>query len=557
MNRDAFFSSVCFLVSIWKTDSCTPFGRESLLVSPTMLGVSSSSGSEPGMSRPAVTNNNLFPQQSSVRARGEKNTHFGIPNGVAKSNKEMSVSLGVASSPSIMDASELNCSEFDESCRWRNVDGMFVDELDWYQGSGELDQTRLAVATATNVLPEGQYAIAATDMVQFPTIKAVLVSDPISCQVGDGEIRFMYWTSPEVQLKVCVKKTSKVYPDFDFCSQAIEKNDPGPVFVNIPEQGAVPFQIYIIADHFTFNSENLKGGFAIIDSIEYYARMCSSEEKASFDYNNKGSDSIPLIPLAESKDDFQEESSHVTVKRESDDSSFETLHAFGAVPEMNFQLGIPKGSGERTGIVDFNSKPDEGLMMNSMIKLRRPASQETNDVNDEISDPSVSTVCEAIVCSFNESEACSNMALQSDWSIGNGPVGNPLTGVKGDASSLPFNENGSYAYIHGPQMKSRLQTPSFNVDKAVTIVFSYYKADKTSHFQAVIKKENTEEIVAYQAPKLTRNPRRWFRESLNISAGRYDYIAFEVSNLRPNHYVGIDEMFVVDDRRKSFCFHRH
>ena len=26
------------------TDSCTPFGRESLLVSPTMLGVSSSSG---------------------------------------------------------------------------------------------------------------------------------------------------------------------------------------------------------------------------------------------------------------------------------------------------------------------------------------------------------------------------------------------------------------------------------------------------------------------------------------------------------------------------------
>ena len=30
---------------------------------------------------------------------------------------------------------------------------MFVDELDWYQGSGELDKTRLAVATATNVLP--------------------------------------------------------------------------------------------------------------------------------------------------------------------------------------------------------------------------------------------------------------------------------------------------------------------------------------------------------------------------------------------------------------------
>ncbi|CAL2036907.1 unnamed protein product [Caenorhabditis brenneri] len=492
-----------------------------------MLGVSSNSGSEPGLSRPAVTNNNLFP--SSVRARGEKNTQFGITNGVAKSNKEMSVSLGVASSPSIMDASELNCSEFDEKCRWRNVDGMFVDELDWYQGSGELDQTRLAVATATHVIPEGQYAIAATDMIQFPTIKAVLVSDQISCQVGDGEIRFI---------------------------QAIEKNDPGPVFINIPDQGPVPFQIYIIADHFTFNSENLKGGFAIIDSIEYYARMCNSEEKASFDYSRKGADSFPLIPLAESKDELEDQSAHVTVKRESDiDSSFETLHAFRGVPPMSFQLGIPKGSGERTGIVDFTAKPE--LMMNSMIKLRQPASQETNEIDNESFDSTVSTVCESIVCSFNETESCSNMALQSDWSIGTGPIGNPLTGVKGDASLLPFNENGSYAYIHGPQMKTRLQTPSFNVDKAVTIVFSYYKADKTSKFQAIVKSEGKEESIVYEAPKLTRNSRRWFRESLNISAGRYDYIAFEVSNLRPNHYVGVDEMFVVDDRRKSFCFHSH
>lgn len=468
----------------------------------------------------------------------------------------MSVSLGVASSPSIMDASELNCSEFDENCRWRNVDGMFVDELDWYQGSGELDQTRLAVATATHVIPEGQYAIAATDTIQFPTIKAVLVSDQVSCQVGDGEIRFMYWTSPEVQLKVCIKKTSKVYPDFDFCSQAIEKNDPGPVFINIPDQGPVPFQIYIIADHFTFNSENLKGGFAIIDSIEYYARMCNSEEKASFDYSRKGADSFPLIPLAESKDELEDQSAHVTVKRESDiDSSFETLHAFGGVPPMNFQLGIPKGSGERTGIIDFTAKPE--LLMSSMMKLRRPTSQETNEIDTESFDSSVSTVCEAIVCSFNETESCSNMALQSDWSIGTGPIGNPLTGVKGDASLLPFNENGSYAYIHGPQMKSRLQTPSFNVDKAVTIVFSYYKADKTSRFQAIVKSEGKEEVISYEAPKLTRNSRRWFRESLNISAGKYDYIAFEVSNLRPNHYVGVDEMFVVDDRRKSFCFHSH
>lgn len=53
----------------------------------------------------------------------------------------------------------------------------------------------------------------------------------------------------------------------------------------------------------------------------------------------------------------------MTVKRE--DSSFETLHAFAAVP--NFNLGIPKGSGERTGIVDFGSRQDSENLMNSMV----------------------------------------------------------------------------------------------------------------------------------------------------------------------------------------------
>uniref|UniRef100_A0A8R1HNN1 MAM domain-containing protein n=1 Tax=Caenorhabditis japonica TaxID=281687 RepID=A0A8R1HNN1_CAEJA len=445
-------------------------------------------GPEPGMSRPSLTNNNLFPS-SSVRARGEKNTHFAIPNGVASpaaANKEMSMSLGASSSPSIMDASELNCSEFDGGCRWRNVDGMFVDELDWYQGSGELDPTRLVVATATNVLPEGQYAIAATDIIQFPTIKAVLVSDQIGCQIGDGEIRFI---------------------------PSVEKNDPGPVFLNIPDQGPVAFQIYIIADHFTFNSENLKGGFAIIDSIEYYARMCSAEEKSSFNFKKTSSESMSLIPLSESND----LDTHVTAKREADESS-EVLDAFAGVqksPPMQFQLGVA----DNAGIVDFTPKPDG----DSEPKPHK----ETNEITvTDTAAVTVSTVCEAIVCSFNESEPCSNMASQSDWFLSSEPVGNLLTGVRGDASSLPFNADGSFAYVSGPLVKSRLQTPSFSVDKAVTVVFSYYKADKTSRFQAIVKGEGSEEKVVFEAPKLTRNSRRWFRESLNIARGKYDYVSF-------------------------------
>uniref|UniRef100_A0A915P0N2 MAM domain-containing protein n=1 Tax=Meloidogyne floridensis TaxID=298350 RepID=A0A915P0N2_9BILA len=33
---------------------------------------------------------------------------------------------------------ELHCYDFNDKCRWRNMDGLLVDELDWYQGAGFL-----------------------------------------------------------------------------------------------------------------------------------------------------------------------------------------------------------------------------------------------------------------------------------------------------------------------------------------------------------------------------------------------------------------------------------
>jgi hypothetical protein len=47
---------------------------------------------------------------------------------------------------------------------------------------------------------EGFYGIAATDKVEFAGAKAILVSDVIECQNGPANIRFMYWTSPEVKI---------------------------------------------------------------------------------------------------------------------------------------------------------------------------------------------------------------------------------------------------------------------------------------------------------------------------------------------------------------------
>uniref|UniRef100_A0A915Q099 MAM domain-containing protein n=1 Tax=Setaria digitata TaxID=48799 RepID=A0A915Q099_9BILA len=190
-------------------------------------------------------------------------------------SQPISISNAIENRP-IDTTSDLFCYDFDLSCRWYNVDSLLMnDDLNWFRGTGYLDRNRLQVSTGTYTTPDGAYAIVATDRINPPNSKAILISDVISCQLGPGELRFMYWISPEVRLKVCLKRISKPYPNFDFCSSSIGGGSPGPAHISIADLGNQPFQILIQADNFIFHSANLEGGFAIIDDLEYYGDLCS------------------------------------------------------------------------------------------------------------------------------------------------------------------------------------------------------------------------------------------------------------------------------------------
>uniref|UniRef100_A0A1I7WZH4 Sema domain-containing protein n=1 Tax=Heterorhabditis bacteriophora TaxID=37862 RepID=A0A1I7WZH4_HETBA len=65
----------------------------------------------------------------------------------------------------------------------------------------------------------------------------------------------------------------------------------------------------------------------------------------------------------------------------------------------------------------------------------------------------------------------SNFAHSSSWMVTSNPVGNPLTGIKGDAIQL-----------------SRLVTPPFFLDRDVLFVFSHHKVDRNSFFNVRAKR---------------------------------------------------------------------
>uniref|UniRef100_A0A0M3IKX2 MAM domain-containing protein n=1 Tax=Ascaris lumbricoides TaxID=6252 RepID=A0A0M3IKX2_ASCLU len=413
---------------------------------------------------------------SSRRALGE-NTQRSIP-----------ISFGghTINSLPIEDPNDLSCNDFDGHCRWHNIEGLLVDEMDWFQGTGKLDVERLHISTGTDVMPEGDYGIAATDVAQLPNAKAVLVSDVISCQVGPAELRFRYWTSPGVRITVCAKQMIKFYPSFDFCSDSVEIGDPGPAFVSIPDLDKQPFQIFITADNFVFRATNLEGGFAIIDDIEYYGDLCTNP-------NN-------MMPP---KHNFFGDEFSDAVVHQSSTSEPPTL-----IPPSNIIARLAE-----IDTLTPQNEQDSRYHNKFIAKVQQPRHY--------------ASLCSALQCSF-ESEPCVDYIAQSDWILSSEPVGT----IKGDASLLPFNPEGSFAYVNGPRRVSRLQTPPFDAQSNFYLLFAYYKTSNISKFNVIIKQtEHPFEHIIFTAPQTVNTTERWFREGRTLQAGSYDYVSECVAEL--------------------------
>ncbi|CAJ0583543.1 unnamed protein product, partial [Mesorhabditis spiculigera] len=173
---------------------------------------------------------------------------------------------------------DLICDSFDAfgsmPCRWRNewtICGS-GDELDWVRACGNWGDEQAKDIFSTKIRPEGPFLLAGTQKKLPPDHSAMLVSDPIQCQQGDGKLTFNHWTSPRVKLRVCVRRpgSGKIY---EWCSNDIWKGAPGPTTVIIPGSIMHNFEIVIEAYNFVLNNFGKQGGMAAVDTITYEANQ--------------------------------------------------------------------------------------------------------------------------------------------------------------------------------------------------------------------------------------------------------------------------------------------
>ncbi|VDK19238.1 unnamed protein product, partial [Anisakis simplex] len=87
----------------------------------------------------------------------------------------------------------------------------------------------------------------------------------------DGLVRFRYWTSPGVSVRVCFRRPG-AGKRFDWCSAELTTGDPGPALITIPGSILHKFELVIEARNFIFQAFGMAGGLCVLDDISYTAK---------------------------------------------------------------------------------------------------------------------------------------------------------------------------------------------------------------------------------------------------------------------------------------------
>lgn len=247
---------------------------------------------------------------------------------------------------------------------------------------------------------------------------------------------------------------------------------------------SLSFQIVINADNFVYNDGKYTGGFAMIDDLEYNAQICSKTEP---------------------------EDSHFVGNQK---TSF---------------LGSPESDLSEVAFLYGSYQSKKRSLFFQSIRIIQAPQDDTE-------------ACHVVDCNFRTG-ACMKYILESDFSIGLGPLGNPVTGIQGGTqangsksdilygrikiSVLALSASDiAFAYAIGPKDTARFTLPPFTLHEARILRFSYYLASAESKLRVWAQRSKEREVVIFEAPDTDISSRRWIREAIPLKTGRYEKVRF-------------------------------
>ncbi|CAJ0569321.1 unnamed protein product, partial [Mesorhabditis spiculigera] len=161
-------------------------------------------------------------------------------------------------------ASQLDCADYDEKCRWRS--GGQSDKM-WRRSTSPLPREFLYNTTGSYMGPSGAYAVLYIDQGSKRPLD-VLKADPIPCQSQtENKLSFRWWATRDVRLEVCAVGPPGTPEE---CRSLPAETSPAPAEVSF-RTASTQFTIQIRVASFSPDFDSV----VIIDDLTYRATLCT------------------------------------------------------------------------------------------------------------------------------------------------------------------------------------------------------------------------------------------------------------------------------------------
>ncbi|CAI2355098.1 unnamed protein product [Caenorhabditis sp. 36 PRJEB53466] len=260
-----------------------------------------------------------------------------------------------------------------------------------------------------------------------------IMSTPITCQKGNGVLKFDYWIvgkHNEVMLRVCTQNHLS-----RSCTQSIAYNTAAStIAIEVVHPNSTFFELEIVA------SNIVEPTVIVYDNIEYKTELCEWDEKPAAE-----EDVLDEKPVA-AVDSFFD--------AEEEDPSGEKDDSLSSVPVPTRPIRL---------------SPRRADMEKLISELSEEAETETRDAPQ--------TVCKLLNCNFDDNMCEYNNYVNesmsvSPWHVGSQRVGNPHTGVREGSGFLYV---GTDSPADSKIVNYILESPDLSVEEDFHLTMDIYR----------------------------------------------------------------------------------
>ncbi|VDK84356.1 unnamed protein product [Litomosoides sigmodontis] len=426
----------------------------------------------------------------------------------------------------------LSCDFDSRPCCWANVPPP-DDQLDWHLANGAPDSSPFQNAP----FPSGNYLITYASN-SAPSDEAQFASCAIGCASSPIIVRARHWQSENVLLQVCQRESFPNTVNFNpllNCQEFPLVNSLGATELVLPKASLI--DIVFVASNFV--SE--RGDMAILDDIELIYESdgddCGIEqEERKGQIDEKAATVGTIEPAVASHID----ASHSVANSTSQiilggQKSFNEIETAGATSLVASAVGSQSGPSDSA----LSLSPEMALVPASSDKSQAFASKIVT---------SLSVICNAIKCSFENRNMCnykeahqteSIRGVTTSFQVITGQYMNKVTGVKEGTEGDYYAATFLY-----PREMAGLAVDIASLKEPIRLRFQYYEGTHGVQLKGCC--ESLEHCLFASDKFVTVNDRIWKLTAFTCPAGT-SKILFVCENTRTNQGAcAIDDIQVIE-----------